>query len=79
MVVFEGKAFDEKRVVSITSGESTSWSRGVKDRYYVMITFDNDHSMTWDRYYPQTVKSKVEELAALINKREEELLKLASN
>lgn len=79
MVVFEGKAFDEKRVVSITSGESTSWSKGVKDRYFVMITFDNGHSMIWDRYYPQTIKSKVEELAALINKREEELLKLASN
>lgn len=76
MIVFEGKAFDEKRVVTVTSGESTTWSKGVKDRYFVMITFENGQTMSWNRYLPETVISKVNEIAALINKREEEILKL---
>ena len=76
MVVFEGKAFDEKRVVTIASGECTLWSTGVKDRYFVMITFDNGQSLSWDRYLPETAISKVNEITALINKREEEILKL---
>ena len=79
MVVFEGKAFDEKQVISITSGESTTWSKGVKDRYFVMINFQNGTSLTWDRYLPETVISKVSEIATLINNREEELLKLINS
>ena len=79
MVVFEGKAFDEKRVLSIESHEDSSWSKGVKDRYSVVMTFDDGKIMTWDRYLPETVTSKVNELVVLINKREEELLKLKAN
>lgn len=79
MVFFEGKAFDEKRVLMIKSHENSSWSKSVKDRYEIVMTFDNGEVMTWDRYLPETVISKVNELVALINKREEELLKLKAN
>lgn len=79
MVVFEGKAFDEKKVISIETGENTTWSRGVKDRYYIIMKFDNGESITWDRYLPKTAISKVNEIATVINNREEELLKLTNS
>lgn len=78
MVVFEGKAFDEKRVISIDTREG-SWSNGVKNRYSVIMTFDNETTITWDRYTHDTAISKVSEIAYLMNKREEELLKLKAN
>lgn len=79
MVVFEGKAFDEKKVISIETGESTTWSKGVKDRYYIIMKFDNGESITWDRYLPETTISKVNAITALINEREEKLLKLTNS
>lgn len=79
MVVFEGKAFDEKKVISIETGENTTWSRGVKDRYYIIMKFDNGESIIWDRYLPETAISKVNKIATLINNREEELLKLTNS
>lgn len=79
MVVFEEKAFNEKKVVSIETRENTTWSRGVKDRYNIIIKFDNGEIITWDRYLPETAISKINEITALINQREEELLKLTNS
>ena len=78
MVVFEGKAFDEKRVISIETKESPMWSKSVKDRYNVIIKFDNGETITWNRYLPEIAISKVNEITTLINIREEQLLKLAN-
>lgn len=79
MVVFEGKAFDEKKVISIETDENTSWSRSVKDRYNIKMKFDNGEIITWDRYLPETAISKVNEITALINEREEKLLKITNS
>ena len=79
MIIFEGKAFDEKRVISIETGEDTTWSKGVKDRYCIIMKFDNGNSITWDRYLPGTVISKVNAITELINEREEKLLKLTNS
>ena len=78
MVIFEGKAFDEKQVQTITAEEGC-WSPSVKNRYRVVITFNDEHRLIWDRYLPETAISKVNQLVQLVNAREEELLKLKAN
>ena len=78
MVVFEGKAFDEKKVVSIESGEDNSWSSSTKDRYYIKMVFTNGDTLYWNRYLPKTAISKIAEITELINIREEKLLKLVN-
>ncbi len=67
MVVFEGKAFDEKKVVTIETNSCNE----------VRLEMTGDIQLFWHYKTQKEAISKVNEIAALINIREEQLLKLA--
>lgn len=70
MVVFEGKAFNEKKVVRISLSGNT-----------IYVYFDNERTpVSMWKYKTETDGiSKVNEITALINQREEKLLKLTNS
>lgn len=76
MVVFEGQAFDEKKVSTIIFEEDKGWSTSVKDRYYIIMTFTDGNHLFWRRLLPETAITKINQIVQLINNRENEILKL---
>lgn len=67
MVVFEGKAFNEKKIVRFSPSSNIIYA------YFE----DSPSPVNMWRYKTEAEGiSKVNEIAALINKREEEILKL---
>ena len=76
MVVFEGQAFDEKKVSTIMSKEDNTWSHNIKDRYTIIMTFTDGNHLFWRRLLPETAISKINQITQLINERENEILKL---
>ena len=77
MVVFEGQAFDEKKVSTISYVENDYWDyKGVEDKYELILTLTDDHTLVWPRLRLETVFSNINQIAQLINNRENEILKL---
>ena len=76
MIVFEGQAFDEKKVSTIIFSEDNSWSASVKDRYNIIMTLTDGNRLFWRRLNPKTAITKINQIAQLINNRENEILKL---
>lgn len=70
MVVFEGKAFDEKKVATLEVITSVA---------EIKLAMNDGLTLYWHCKSNQEAVSKVNEIACLINKREEELLKLKAN
>lgn len=76
MVIFEGQAFDEKKVSTIIFAEDNSWSASVKDRYNIIMTLTDGNRLFWKRLFPETAITKIKQIVQLINDREDEILKL---
>lgn len=76
MVAFEGQAFDEKKVSTIVFVEDKSWSANVKNRYNITMTLTDGNHLFWKRLLPETAITKINQIAQLINDRENEILKL---
>ena len=73
MVVFEGKAFNEKKVVTmelVTGGRKETQLR---------LDLDNNNSIFWHYDTPETAISKMTAITQLINERENEILKIQYN
>lgn len=73
MVVFEGKAFNEKKAVAmelVTVGRKETQLR---------LDLDNDKSIFWHYDTPETATSKMIAITQLINERENEILKIRYN
>lgn len=66
MIIFEGKAFDEKKVIAI---EIDSYHR-------VILSLSEKEHLSWSYKNDDTAISKISEITTLINEREEQLLKL---
>lgn len=45
MIVFEGQAFDEKKVSTIIVAKDNSWSASVKDRYNIIMTLTDGNRL----------------------------------
>ena len=83
MVVFEGKAFDEKAVVSIESTAihhpKTKAIDTIVHVHFRPGTMQNNVTVSFEYLNQDNGISKVNEIATLINNREEELLKLTNS
>lgn len=86
MIIFEGKAFDEKSIWYISTLETNErigkeYQPVTKLCIHMNIKNNFNGSEIIDIIIrdPKMVISKIEELTALINKREEELLKLTKS
>lgn len=69
MVVFEGKAFDEKKVITIE----------INSCYQIKLQMTENTTLFWHCKNNNEAILKVNEITTLINQREEELLKLANS
>ena len=77
MVVFEGKAFDEKKVSTISYVKNDYWDfQGVEDKYEIIMNLTDDHRLVWARLRLETAISNINRITQLINDRENEILKL---
>lgn len=73
MVVYDGKAFNEKKVITmklVPVGTKATQLR---------LSLDNDQSIFWHCDTPETAISKMIAITQLINERENEILKLQHN
>lgn len=66
MIIFEGKAFDEKRVITIE----------IDNYHRVILSLSEKEHLVWPYKNDDTAISKISEITTLINEREEQLLKL---
>ena len=66
MIVFEGKAFDEKRVITME----------IDNYHRVILSLSGQERLMWPYKNDDTAISKISEITTLINEREEQLLKL---
>lgn len=66
MIIFEGKAFDEKKVITIE----------IDNYHRVVLSLSEKECLVWPYKNDDTAISKISEITTLINEREEQLLKL---